>query len=147
MYFLNRFVAQMQGRNKSNSRHPCSTFLSVLLLFTAFLLFLLVSLSLPIIKPIYLFSVRSTTRTANLSLAQELRFGVWGACAVRSVRSSHHLILTPLAPNCRLVRLTVHSINPHFSTTMHHASAPHWTSPFLPASPTSWACRQLCYPL
>ncbi|KAF5321002.1 hypothetical protein D9619_001645 [Psilocybe cf. subviscida] len=85
MHFLNRFVAQMQGRNKSNSRHPYSTFLSVLLLFTAFLLFLLVSLSLPIIKPIYLFSVRSTTRTANLSLAQELRFGVWGACAVSAL--------------------------------------------------------------
>jgi hypothetical protein len=86
MQFLNCFVAQIHGGHKSAPRHRCSTFLSVVLLFTAFLLFLLVSLSLPIIKPIYLFSVKSaTTRTEDLSLAQELRFGVWGVCAVSAL--------------------------------------------------------------
>ncbi|KAJ6559234.1 hypothetical protein DFH09DRAFT_523721 [Mycena vulgaris] len=52
------------------------------LLFTAFLLSLLVGLSLPIIKPIYLlrfYSVR--TGQPDSSIATELRFGVWGVCA------------------------------------------------------------------
>ncbi|KAJ7780612.1 actin cortical patch SUR7/pH-response regulator pali [Mycena maculata] len=52
------------------------------LLFTAFLLSLLVGLSLPIIKPIYLLSFYSTrTGQVPTSVATELRFGVWGVCA------------------------------------------------------------------
>ncbi|KAJ7147467.1 actin cortical patch SUR7/pH-response regulator pali [Mycena crocata] len=52
------------------------------LCFTAFLLSLLVGLSLPIIKPIYLlrfYSVR--TGQPATSIATELRFGIWGVCA------------------------------------------------------------------
>ncbi|KAJ7459817.1 hypothetical protein FB451DRAFT_1563524 [Mycena latifolia] len=52
------------------------------LLFTAFLLSLLVGLSLPIIKPIYLLKFYSTrTGQPDTSIATELRFGVWGVCA------------------------------------------------------------------
>jgi len=48
----------------------------------AFLLFLLVGLSLTIIKPIFLFSIRSTAiELRPSSIATELRFGVWGVCA------------------------------------------------------------------
>ncbi|KAJ7670255.1 hypothetical protein B0H17DRAFT_204755 [Mycena rosella] len=52
------------------------------LLFTAFLLSLLVGLSLPIIKPIYLLRFYSTrTGQPATNVATELRFGVWGVCA------------------------------------------------------------------
>jgi len=52
------------------------------LLFTAFLLSLLVGLSLPIIKPIYLLRFYSTkTGQPSTSIATDLRFGVWGVCA------------------------------------------------------------------
>jgi len=50
--------------------------------FVAFLLFLLVGLSLTIIKPIFLFSIRFTAIEQLLSsISTELRFGVWGVCA------------------------------------------------------------------
>ncbi|PPQ93851.1 hypothetical protein CVT25_013561 [Psilocybe cyanescens] len=61
---------------------------TIFLLFSSFLLFLLVSLSLTIIKPIYLFSLRSTApapESAPLSLATELRFGIWGFCAYNAL--------------------------------------------------------------
>jgi len=54
------------------------------LLFSAFILFLLVSLSLTIIKSIHLLVLRSTVQSdLELSLATELKFGVWGVCTVR----------------------------------------------------------------
>jgi len=58
------------------------SYICIGLLFTAFLLSLLVGVSLPIIKPIYLlrfYSVR--TGQPDTSVATELRFGVWGVCA------------------------------------------------------------------
>jgi len=55
---------------------------SCAVLFVAFLLFLLVGLSLTIIKPIFLLSIRSTAIEQQLtSIATELKFGVWGVCA------------------------------------------------------------------
>jgi hypothetical protein len=73
-------------------RYKVVTLLSAGLLFSAFLLLLLVALSLPITKTIYLLSVKSTTAVAQeqLTLATELRFGVWGVCATRCV---HHSLL------------------------------------------------------
>lgn len=54
------------------------------LLFVAFLLSLLVSVSLPIVKPVYLLRVSSNTSDLVPSpIATELRFGVWGFCATR----------------------------------------------------------------
>ncbi|KAI0261267.1 SUR7/PalI family-domain-containing protein [Gloeopeniophorella convolvens] len=52
-------------------------------LFAAFVLFLLVGLSLPIIKPIYLLQVdaRTSSLQPETSIGTELRFGVWGFCA------------------------------------------------------------------
>ena len=62
---------------------------TVVLLFAAFLLQLLVALSLPIIKPVYLLAVVSATRDRIVptAIATELRFGVWGYCATRYVSS------------------------------------------------------------
>jgi len=58
------------------------SYICIGLLFTAFLLSLLVGLSLPIIKPIYLLKFYSTrTGQVPTSVATELRFGVWGVCA------------------------------------------------------------------
>ncbi|KAJ3575272.1 hypothetical protein NP233_g1199 [Leucocoprinus birnbaumii] len=52
------------------------------LLFLSFLLLLLVGLSLPIIKPIYLVVFKSVTNAGPItSVATQLRFGVWGLCA------------------------------------------------------------------
>jgi hypothetical protein len=58
--------------------------------FVAFLLFLLVGLSLTIIKPIFLLSIRSTAIEQQLtSIATELKFGVWGVCASGYYRIDH----------------------------------------------------------
>jgi len=55
---------------------------SCAVLFVAFLLFLLVGLSLTIIKPIFLLAIRSTKiENPPLSIATDLKFGVWGVCA------------------------------------------------------------------
>ncbi|KAF9486059.1 hypothetical protein BDN70DRAFT_964529 [Pholiota conissans] len=84
----------MESRNdykvdvhRPQMRYRIVTVLSVGLLFSSFLLLLLVSLSLPIIKPIYLLSVQSTTPVASQlrSLDTELRFGVWGVCATSTL--------------------------------------------------------------
>ncbi|KAJ6631519.1 hypothetical protein B0H10DRAFT_2299889 [Mycena sp. CBHHK59/15] len=59
------------------------SYICIALLFTAFLLSLLIAVSLPILKPIYLlrfFSVANNGQPAT-SIATELRFGVWGVCA------------------------------------------------------------------
>ncbi|KAA1470406.1 hypothetical protein DENSPDRAFT_836190 [Dentipellis sp. KUC8613] len=65
--------------SRSSRRHAGFT---GFLLFSAFVLFLLVAISLPIIKPIYLLQIEATpvgvqpaTSTGDL-----LRFGVWGVC-------------------------------------------------------------------
>ncbi|KIY46059.1 hypothetical protein FISHEDRAFT_75905 [Fistulina hepatica ATCC 64428] len=57
--------------------------ISVLALFCSlatFVLLLLVALSLPIIKPVYLVKVTSSYTNSSSEAATELRFGVWGVC-------------------------------------------------------------------
>jgi len=64
-------------------RYQIVSIVSCALLFTAFLFLLLVALSLPIIKTIYLVKLTSEAVEASpLSIATQLRFGVWGVCAV-----------------------------------------------------------------
>jgi hypothetical protein len=75
---------KMNEYHKPLARYRFISFLTCALLAIAFILFLLVSLSLTIIKPIYLFSFRSTAPVNQpLSIATELRFGIWGVCASR----------------------------------------------------------------
>jgi len=63
-------------------RHPIQLVTPVVL-FSAFLLLLLVSLSLPLIKPIYLLQISAKTNDDEpiTSIATEIRFGLWGYCA------------------------------------------------------------------
>jgi hypothetical protein len=52
-----------------------------------FVLFLLVGLSLPIIKNIWILSIDAQVNSylPVTSIATQLKFGVWGICAYRSV--------------------------------------------------------------
>ncbi len=61
--------------------------LTGILFLTACILLLLVSLSVPIIKPVYLFAflgVPGANEPATLT-ATQLRFGIWGFCATKCV--------------------------------------------------------------
>jgi len=64
-------------------RHTALSIATASLLSTEFLLFLLVALSLPVIKPIYLLAVNAHVQPGQpvTSVAVKLRFGVWGLCA------------------------------------------------------------------
>lgn len=74
----------MKAHYKPLVAHPIVSLTSHITLFVAFLLFLLVGLSLTIIKPVFLLAIRSTVeQQQTLSIATELRFGVWGVCAAR----------------------------------------------------------------
>ncbi|KAF9047466.1 hypothetical protein BJ165DRAFT_1466383 [Panaeolus papilionaceus] len=73
----------LRPTHKPLKRYPVISFITSFLLACAFIVFLLVSLSLPIIKPIYLLVFKASTVApqAPLSIATELRFGLWGVCA------------------------------------------------------------------
>lgn len=64
------------------ARHLGISLATCVLLFISFLLFLLVGLSLPITKSIYLFSIKFDTTQPPTPTATDLRFGVWGVCAL-----------------------------------------------------------------
>lgn len=70
--------------HRRNKRHATIT---GFFLFTAFLFFLLVALSLPIIKSIYVLEIKGKTSSTQpeTDVATRLRFGVWGFCASRFV--------------------------------------------------------------
>jgi len=60
--------------------------IAFILLFIAFILLLLVGISLPIIKPVYLLSLQALVVNQPVtSIATELRFGVWGVCATSAL--------------------------------------------------------------
>ena len=68
---------------KALHRHRTLSIVTSALLLTEFLLFLLVALSLPIIKEIYILGVNAHVQPGQpaTSVASRLRFGVWGVCA------------------------------------------------------------------
>jgi hypothetical protein len=87
--------------HRRNKRHATVT---GFFLFGAFLLFLLVALSLPIIKSIYVLEISGKTSPTEIEsdVATRLRFGVWGFCASRFASplfssSGHHLCYLLLA--------------------------------------------------
>ncbi|KAI0343683.1 hypothetical protein BDW22DRAFT_1356192 [Trametopsis cervina] len=67
----------------STHRYRCAAGISFFVLIAAFVLYLLVALSLPVIKPIYLFQLNFATQPGQpeTSIATNFRFGVWGFCA------------------------------------------------------------------
>jgi len=76
----------LRAELKPLARYPVVAFVSCAFLFAAFLLLLLVALSLPILKTIYLVQLTSgATEASPLSVATELRFGVWGVCATSAL--------------------------------------------------------------
>jgi len=72
----------VKPHHKPLAKYRILSYICIGLLFTSFLLSLLIALSLPIVKQIYLLRVTSTVQgQPATSLATELRFGVWGVCA------------------------------------------------------------------
>ncbi|KAL0579603.1 hypothetical protein V5O48_002375 [Marasmius crinis-equi] len=72
----------MKPEHKPLTAHKITSLFCVFFLTSAFVLLILVGLSLTIIKPIYIIRVYSVrTGQPATSLATELRFGVWGVCA------------------------------------------------------------------
>ena len=69
-------------------------------LFTAFILFLFIALSLPIIKTVYLLQINGhpSPSQPETSIGTELRFGVWGFCVTRFV-SPQFLLPPPHSPS------------------------------------------------
>ncbi|KIY69506.1 hypothetical protein CYLTODRAFT_227288 [Cylindrobasidium torrendii FP15055 ss-10] len=67
--------------------HRITSLLALTFLLAAFILLLLVGLSLPITKAVYIIRVYSTANNGqpDTSVATELRFGVWGLCALSKV--------------------------------------------------------------
>lgn len=68
-------------------RHRFISVATALFTLVTFILFLLVALSLPIIKNIWLLSIHAKISSSLpvTSIATELKFGVWGFCAFRCV--------------------------------------------------------------
>jgi hypothetical protein len=60
---------------------------AVFFLLAAFILLLLVAISLPIIKPIYILALQTTVQVQATTVTTQLRFGVWGVCAAKYVVS------------------------------------------------------------
>lgn len=75
-------------RHHQHRRERGHTGGTTFLLLCAFILFLLVALSLPIIKPIYLLQLDGiiTNNQPETSIGTQVRFGVWGLCVTRFVR-------------------------------------------------------------
>ncbi|KAL6305245.1 hypothetical protein BKA93DRAFT_731639 [Sparassis latifolia] len=74
---------RLQQAPRPLARHLGISIATCVLFFISFLLFFLVALSLPIIKTIYLFSLKLDTAPGvpASSVATDLMFGVWGLCA------------------------------------------------------------------
>jgi len=72
------------GYHKPLVHYRYVSFATFLILFVAFLIFLLVGLSLPIIKTVYIlkFSASPNKNQPQTDIASTLEFGVWGVCAI-----------------------------------------------------------------
>lgn len=66
-------------------RHRTLSIVTASLLLVEFLLFLLVALSVPIIKTIYILGLNAQAQPGQpaTSVATRVRFGVWGICTYR----------------------------------------------------------------
>lgn len=70
-------------RYRPLAQYRCVSVTASLFLFAAFALYLVVAISIPIIKPIYLFVLNFNTQPDQppTSIVTNIRFGVWGFCA------------------------------------------------------------------
>jgi SUR7/PalI family len=76
---------RLKGYHIPFRHHRGISISTFVLLFIAFLIFLLVALSTPIIKTIYLLKITASTNPNQpvTSIATILKIGVWGLCALR----------------------------------------------------------------
>lgn len=75
--------------HKPLTRYRVISGLSCFVLVCSFILFLLVGLSLPVIKPVYLLVFRSkVAQGIPTSIATDLKFGVWGLCASSALKEN-----------------------------------------------------------
>lgn len=76
-------LAYRKPRMRSRQRFHMAAAIAFIAALSAFVLYLLAALSLPIIKPIYLLQINFKTGADQpaTSVATNLRFGVWGFCA------------------------------------------------------------------
>ena len=65
------------------ARYRTVSSIVIFLLLAAFVPLLLVAISLPILKPIYILALQTTAQVQTTTVATELRFGVWGVCAAK----------------------------------------------------------------
>jgi hypothetical protein len=81
---------RLKNYHKPLSHYRYISMAAFLLLFVAFILFLLVALSASIIKTIFLVKVTAPVdqELPETSVATTLVLGVWGLCATRSVENS-----------------------------------------------------------
>jgi len=86
----------LQLHKAQKRRHLTLVGVAGLLLLVSFILLLLVAISLPIVKSVFLLSVsaKSVSHLIPTNIATQLRFGVWGYCAtgvldVPSILSNH----------------------------------------------------------
>jgi hypothetical protein len=80
---------RLQGYHIPFKHHRGISISTFLFLFIAFLLFLLVALSVPIIKTVYLLKVTAIVNPNQpaTSIATVLKIGVWGLCATRYAKN------------------------------------------------------------
>ncbi|KAJ4487222.1 hypothetical protein C8J55DRAFT_507306 [Lentinula edodes] len=71
----------MKTEHKPLAAYRRISLICLFLLLAAFVLLLLVGISLPIVHPVYIMRVYATPTGPATSLDTELRFGVWGVCA------------------------------------------------------------------
>jgi type IV secretory pathway component VirB8 len=76
---------RLRGYHKPLVHYSYISFAAFLILLVAFIIFLIVALSLPIIKTVYLlkFSALPNPNLPQTDIATTLKFGVWGVCATR----------------------------------------------------------------
>jgi hypothetical protein len=67
-------------RMHSTQRYRCAAGFTFFFLTAAFVLYLLVAISLPLIKPIYLFQLSFAADQPAAATTPDFRFGVWGFC-------------------------------------------------------------------
>ncbi|KAF5357366.1 hypothetical protein D9758_005901 [Tetrapyrgos nigripes] len=86
----------MKEQHKPLRAYRTISFITLFLLLAAFLLLLLVGLSLTIIKPIYIMELTATSRgQPATSLFTRARFGVWGLCLTSVLDTNDRLCFGP----------------------------------------------------
>jgi len=80
------------------ARYRAISSVAVFFLLAAFILLLLVAISLPIIKPIYILALQTTVQVQATTVTTQLRFGVWGVCAANASGNQQAILANCVGP-------------------------------------------------